>query len=267
MSHRTAAVRDGEKTLGASLTRDLRAIGKSVAKKVSRVAKAVGDDEIDSALGAADWATIAASVKVQLIGVAKDGSEKALALLGVDDEGILEQTYTAARDWATARSAELVGKSWDEDGNLVDNPDADMAITDSLRDELRAAVSSAVDEGLSAADLADQIEEISGFSADRAMMIARTEIIRANNEGHLAAFKSSGVVSKKEWSTSEDGDTCEDCEGNSDDGEIDLDDEFSSGDDAAPAHPNCRCTITAVVDEDVEEEQSEDEDSESEDDE
>lgn len=266
MTHDTKAVRDGEAKLAKSLAPKLRAIGKEIAKKVSRVAKAQGDREIDSAIDEADWGPIAASVKVQLIGVAEDGSRKALALLGVDDEGILDQTFTESREWATARAAELVGKRW-EDGELVDNPDAEWAITDSLRDDLRAAVSDAIDQGLSAADLADNIEDMAGFSAERAEMISRTEIVNANNQAHMTAFRSSGVVDQKEWSTSNEESVCEDCQGNEDEGAIDLDDDFQSGDDAPTAHPMCICVLVAVVNEDAEEEQSDDEDSDSEDDE
>jgi SPP1 gp7 family putative phage head morphogenesis protein len=263
MSHRTAAVRDGEAKLTRSLAKHLKAIGKEIARKVSRVAKAEGDDEIDEAIDGAEWGAVAASVKVELVAVAEDGAKRALALLGVDDEGILEHTYGAARDWATNRAAELVGKKWDGD-ELVDNPRAEFAITDSLRDELRSAVADAIDQGLSAATLSDNIEDLSGFSEQRAALIARTELVNANNQAHLSAFKNSGVVDQKEWSTSNEESVCEDCQANEDEGPIDLDDEFPSGDDAPVAHPACMCVLIARISEDVEDEEAEvDEDEES----
>jgi phosphohistidine phosphatase SixA len=46
---------------------------------------------------------------------------------------------------------------------------------------------------------------------------------------------------QKQWVT--DADPCEDCEDNADEGWIDADDEFPSGDDEPPAHPNCHCSL------------------------
>lgn len=257
MTHRTKAVRAGEKALRAALAKALKAIGRQCAKAVTahlgKVAKAGRDDErearatSDAAIEAADWSPVAQDSQTQLGEVAKDGAKRALTSLSVDDEGITDQTFDDAVEWATARAAELVGKSWDEDGNLVDNPDADMAITDTLREEIRGAVADALAEGLSAADLGDNIEGLSGFSPERADLIAKSEIIRANAQGQMTAMRNSGVVEQKAWSTSEDGDTCEDCEGNADEGDVDLEDDFPSGDDAPPAHPGCRCVVVAVI--------------------
>lgn len=276
MTHRTKAVRAGEKALTKKLAEALKAIGKEVAKmaasRYAKVAKAEEEDDrahgiADAAVDGADWAPIADVSKTQLIAVAKDGASRALLALGITDEGITEQVFDEAVAWATARAAELVGKSWDDDGNLVDNPDADMAITDSLREEIRGEVADALSEGLPAAELADNIEDIGGFSAERAEMIARTEIIRSNGQGQLSAMRGSGVVDKKAWSTSEDGDTCDDCTDNADADAIDLDDDFPSGDDAPPAHPNCRCVLTSVIESDDDAASDEDDESEEDDDE
>jgi hypothetical protein len=56
------------------------------------------------------------------------------------------------------------------------------------------------------------------------------------------------VVLKKGWQTSNDeAEVCEECRGNEDQGLIDLDDDFESGDEAAPAHPNCQCVTYVEV--------------------
>jgi SPP1 gp7 family putative phage head morphogenesis protein len=265
-THRTKAVAAGEKALGSALTRGLKAIAKDAAKLAAEaLGKAAGDTQTDSVMGGLDWAPIAASLKVQLVAVAKDGAKNAMIALGVSDDDITDQVFDSAVDWATARSAELVGKSWDEDGNLIDNPDADMAISETIRDAIRAQVADAIEQGLPAKDLADNIEELGEFSEDRAMMIARTEIIRAHAQGQLAAMKNSGVVEKKAWSTSEDGDQCDDCDANAEQEGIPLDDDFQSGDDAPPCHPNCRCALVASFDEDEETEEEDSEEDESED--
>ncbi len=213
------------------------------------ISKAAGDDEVDEV----DWEPVITATAEGLAIVAGDGAQQALLRLGVSEQGITDQTYATAREWAKRRAAELVGKRYTPDGALVDNDNAEMAISDTIRDEVREAVASAIDEGLSARDLAKRIEELDCFSPERAEMIARTELIRANNQGHLEAFRSAGVE-RKAWSTSNDGDVCDDCDGNEEQGAIDLEDDFQSGDDAAPAHPLCRCTIVAVIDEEKPEE-------------
>src|SRR6185312_16021124 len=90
------------------------------------------------------------------------------------------------------------------------------------------------------------------FSAERAELIARTEIIRANGQGQLAALKSSGVVEKKGWSVSGEATVCDECQANEDAGGIDLDDDFPSGDDAPPGHPCCECALVAVLSDEAE---------------
>jgi hypothetical protein len=250
MSHRTKAVRTAEKALSATLAIELRAIGKAVAKKVSRVAKAEGDDVVDEAVDAIEWEPIAGAVMVQLTAVAKDGSRRALVRLGVaDDESITEQTFTGAVEWAKARSAELVGKSWNEDGELIDNPDAEMAISDTIRDDIRDAVADAIEAGDSAAELGDAIEELGSFSEARALLIARSELVRANNNASITAMRESGVVRKKGWSTSTEDSVCDECQENEDAGDIDIDEDFPSGDDCPIAHPGCMCVITASIEE------------------
>jgi SPP1 gp7 family putative phage head morphogenesis protein len=260
-------VRQGEARLARRLGKALRTLGKSIAKDVAKrtakaaakysktipeaLGKAEEEDERDIAarvVDEADWAPVAEASATELSAVAQDGARRTLAVLGIeDDEAILEQTFTTAVDWARARAAELVGKSWDEDGNLVDNPDADMAITDSIREDIRDAVAQALEDGDSAAELGETIEGLAGFSEDRALLIARTEIIRAHGQGQLAAMRESGVVEQKAWTTANDDDVSEECEANEEQGAIDLEDDFESGDDAPPAHPNCRCALIAVI--------------------
>jgi SPP1 gp7 family putative phage head morphogenesis protein len=84
------------------------------------------------------------------------------------------------------------------------------------------------------------------FSDERAMLIARTETIRASNQGALASYRAADVA-QKEWTTAEDDRVSEDCEANGDQGPIGIDEAFDSGDMTPPAHPNCRCVIVPVV--------------------
>jgi hypothetical protein len=92
-------------------------------------------------------------------------------------------------------------------------------------------------------EIADQITgEFSEISDYRATMIARTEVAQAMSTGDLATLKENGIKTKAWVVAGPGGDLCDD---NADDGQIAVDDVFSSGDDAPPAHPNCECYLEA----------------------
>lgn len=265
MTHRTKAVRKGERKLINALKRKLKALGAkaaevAVANVPDRVlgkaddngeAERIAANAAAQASDALDWGLLINATEEELAAVVLDGAREALLRIGITDEGIVDQVFEQARDWAHERSAELVGMRYNDVGDLVDNPNAAFRITDDVREEIADKVKEAISEGWSAGDLADEIEGLGPFSEARAETIARTEIIRANNEGHLVAFRESGVVQQKQWSTAEDGDVCDICIENEEQGPIDLNDAFASGDDAAPAHPNCRCTIVAVIEDEA----------------
>lgn len=86
-------------------------------------------------------------------------------------------------------------------------------------------------------------EFIDKISPVRAFMIANTE---TNNAMSIAqkAFMVENGVKKKRWIPAGPS-TCDVCEGNADDGDIPVDDPFSSGDDRPAAHPNCECYLEA----------------------
>ena len=153
-------------------------------------------------------------------------------------------------DWslqyAMDRGAELVGMKYDAAGNLIENPDAQWAISDDTRAGVQRMLEQAISDGWTLDEFADALTDSYAFSSDRADMIARTETRLADSKGTLAGWKESGVVEKKVWLVSNDG-CCDDCQENADEGEIALDDDFPSGDDAPPAHPNCRCVVSPVV--------------------
>lgn len=218
------------------------------------------EHEEDDALDSADWAPFVKTVSLELQAVAQDGARSTLAVLGVSgDHTITSQTFTKAVEAAKDRAAELVGKSWNDDGELIDNPDADMAITDTLRADIKTAVAQAIEDGDSAAELSDRIEALSGFSETRATMIARNEIITSHANGQLRAMRESGVVTQKAWSTAGE-DVCDECQENEDAGPIDIDDDFPSGDDGPAAHPGCRCSVVSYFDEDEQADASEEDD-------
>ena len=89
----------------------------------------------------------------------------------------------------------------------------------------------------------------------RAEMIARTELADVYNSAMLASAKEVGGM-LKQWNT--DGpDPCDECIANEDQGPIGLDDNFQSGNDAPPAHPNCQCSVSFATSEEPEQEKPE----------
>lgn len=154
------------------------------------------------------------------------------------------QLNAAALAYAKKRGAELVGMKYAPDGRLIENPNAEWAITDTTRRELRNLESQAFEDGWTPDELATAIMDLIDDPA-RAEMIARTELANAQIEGSLAEWRESEVVTGKVWLVAED--PCDICTENADDGVIGIDDSFSSGDDAPGAHPNCYCDCAPIV--------------------
>lgn len=76
----------------------------------------------------------------------------------------------------------------------------------------------------------------------RAETVAVTEVSGAYHDGGAEAASDTDGTVLKSWDTEDD--PCEDCQANSDQGEIPEDGTFDSGDDEPPAHPNCRCSVS-----------------------
>lgn len=226
--------------------------GKAVAQRViDAVGKAEEDPEekarrIIANLAIDGWDVLAGDVDIVLEEILKDGAFLALAQVGVEDavESLVTLVNKQAVEYAEARSAELVGMRW-VDGELVENPDAEWAITESTRDMLRTDVTMAMSTGMSNDDLADLIENNYAFSEARSMMIARTETAFADVAGNMVGYRESGVVKSKKWIVG--GACCELCQ-ELEGVIVDLDDSFpSGGGDGPPLHPNCRCDIVPVL--------------------
>ena len=179
-----------------------------------------------------------------IVGAAKSGVGDAYLQINLNDPDILDLANEDAIAYAQARSAELVGKKVDGNGDVVDNPNPAYSVEETTRDMIRSDISRAMEEGMSNDDLADLLANNYAFSEERAMTIARTETAAADTQGNLALYTRSGQVEQKRWIVG-DG-CCEHCQEL--DGEIvDLDADFSNGVDAPPAHPNCRCDFIPVL--------------------
>lgn len=141
-----------------------------------------------------------------------------------------------AISWADKHAAELI------DG-----------ISETTRDDIRELVAESLEGEYDVSDLASQISDLLGDD-DRAELIARTESMRAANEGQQMLWEQAqsegllGPNAKQEWIVGDDEKLCPICQ-DMDGEQVDLDEDFNvDGEDidGPPAHPNCRCTVALV---------------------
>jgi SPP1 gp7 family putative phage head morphogenesis protein len=155
------------------------------------------------------------------------GGQEAYSKLNVDG------SFTLTSD----KFSKLLG---DRETYIIDS------VSDTTKQWIIDQITTGKAAGLTNAAIADQIsgnsEEI---SASRADTIVNTEVANASQLTELDTYKEQGVEMKM-WMLSED--IGDECGANADDGAIPVGDSFSSGDDAPPLHPNCRCYIDPVLD-------------------
>lgn len=205
-------------------------------------------DEILAQLDLGNWSSLIPELQSLLLAITEDGIRVAFAQLGLVDGAITEQVNDLALSWAKDRAAELVGMRYEADGSLVENPNAEWTITESTREGLRGDVTRAIEDGTTTTDLADQLEASYGFSADRAEMIARTELASADIAGNMITYRDSGVVGGKMVVLGSEHDDASECDCNDAAalGVVDIDDDFGGLGDP-PYHPNCVCDVVPVL--------------------
>lgn len=114
-------------------------------------------------------------------------------------------------------------------------------ITETTRNQVRDAVTTWIQSGDPLSVLETQLAPI--FGANRANMIAVTEVTRAFAEGNALAWQSTGFINKVRFNTSEDDRVCPFCSPLA--GEVfDVDDYGHK----PPIHVRCRCFNTPIVD-------------------
>lgn len=135
---------------------------------------------------------------------------------------------------------------------------------------LKGAMTAGLEEGLGMGKIAELVAGVFDMCTEqRALLIARTETIRASNGGAISAYMQSGVVEGKKWLLTDDDRTCPFCmEMDNESRKLnenfyDLGDELTvtnpknnknitmvfDYEDVAcpPLHPNCRCTIVPII--------------------
>ena len=192
------------------------------------------------------WAGLAMGVEPFLANEASESAKHTLAALAMADEQLFGGVAAGVEDYASSRSAELVGMKW-VDGQLIPNPNAEWQITDQTRDMIRNEVLRTFQEGIYPEDLAVTLEKSGAFSESRANMIARTELAFANAEGNRKSIEATGLAGEleKRSTLSSDHDAeknpC-DCDENEEAGWIPYNEEYPNGDTMYPFHPNCFCS-------------------------
>lgn len=113
-------------------------------------------------------------------------------------------------------------------------------LTAQMKSELNRVLAQGIADGRGAEDIADQIAERVGVSEERALRIARTEVIHAHAEGQLDSFQELGVEElgiMAEWSTAGDDRVCPRCQ--KFEGKLFT---IQKARGLIPLHPNCRCS-------------------------
>ena len=214
---------------------------------IDALGKMSADDEVKllailKQIDLSGWSDLADDVQGILEIVGRDGGAEGLLQIGMSEasEKIVNLVNAKAVEYSKERSAELVGMKW-VDGELVENPNPEWAITDSTREFLRGDVQAAMESGMSNDDLADLIADNYAFSDARAEMIARTETAFADVQGNLTAYKESGVVQGKTGIAAPT--CCEFCQ-ELDGVTVGIDEDFpNEGGDGPPLHSQCVCDI------------------------
>ncbi len=121
-------------------------------------------------------------------------------------------------------------------------------VTD-MNEETKARLAKVIGDGIEskrgipglARDIRNEFEDM---ARNRSRTIARTETSDALEQAFMDRAKDLGVTGK-EWIPVDPED--QDCIGNGAAGVIAIDEDFPSGHDRPPAHPNCRCALAPVM--------------------
>lgn len=182
---------------------------------------------------------IEAALEEGIAAIAADAGEILLAELMPDTyESLVDQVFDRAARYSKQRTGELIGKNARGTGELAET----------TRKRIRANITKGLTDNVGRREIERMLETDFGFSAERAELIAGTEIAQANSVGShegLLEAQASGLQMEHSWVCEED--ACEICLANEAQGWIPLEEPFASGDLHPVAHPNCRCTEGARV--------------------
>jgi len=197
------------------------------------------------------------------------GSNKLHEIKAVEDlaksiKAIL--TFGGIKAVSDATIQQIFNKGWDSaerqlDKNLIPNNDAVGFIQDytfnnikSMTDEIMTDLRQELERGIMAGEgiskLKARVTKVFDVGENRAEMIARTESTRAENQGKLQAFKTSGEKLMKVWNTHFDDRTSDICK-RLDGKKVGMDENFKDiktgwEGPVPPSHVNCRSSVLYI---------------------
>jgi hypothetical protein len=199
-----------------------------------------------------EWLNLPLQIRGALENAVLSGFAEGANQVGADAK-LLASAKEVAERYAAERSGELIGMTRGPDGEWIPNPAAEMAISRTTEERVRAIVAEAFDKGKTLGEVTGLLQEAlaeeatgSGiFSDARSRLISETEISMAQTFGNFNAWTASGAVRQIRWITTLDEKTCGPCAEN--DGEVrKIGELFPSGDVHPGLHPHCRCAIEIV---------------------
>jgi hypothetical protein len=233
----------GDDPEGTDLQTELLVGGKKIPKIQSDLIRAIAL----LSWNVIDWEGLAALFQPYLEDAAKEGVDVGVGQVQmVDSAKVQEAADRDAEEYAAKRSAELAGMKRDVEGDLEPDDTAHWPLTDVMKRDLENSISQAVVEGWTAEQLAAVIEASYALSAERATIIANTEITNAQSGGTYSLWRKSGTVTLVRWVTSPLHPMEDECDGYEDQGVVPLGHEFAEGLFCPRAHPRCRCQLQVV---------------------
>lgn len=123
-------------------------------------------------------------------------------------------------------------------------------MTEEISNDLKAELERGIINGEGIGKLKSRVSKVFDVGENRAEMIARTETIRAENNGKLLSMKGSDLSGEydKKWIATNDERTCPVCKKLN--GQVvGINDSFEEGKwsgQVGPVHPRCRCTVVFI---------------------
>ncbi|MDE1907254.1 MAG: hypothetical protein KGH75_12470, partial [Rhodospirillales bacterium] len=171
--------------------------------------------------------------------VAADGSKETVAQIVQDDPEVAGAANAAGFDMLDHQDPRAIEWAKDHAAKLLSSDGSGGELADATRNMIRDAITQALEDRSTRAELASVLSDAYAFSPERAALIATTEIRNAQANGGLIGAQTVGMKSKR-WI--EDPDPCPVCVGNAAQKWIPIDKPFQGGVMAPLQHPRCRCT-------------------------
>ena len=272
------------------LTANERAMSQKIISGISELAakvdqqaflRAISSGNVGAAIQSYNWGdfgTRMSGTRLDLLQqLRQTGTAELRSLDGVIGTLAFDTTDVRATAWAAGRAGELVIKTSNEIQQQVRESVTNAFIQGLDGREVEKQLSrqiglfprwaEAVDkqyytnlgmfqeQGLSFRDARDKAQGLADKYRDRliearANNIARTEIVRASNQGRYVSWLQAAdaglidpAIAVKEWIA--EADACPDCD--EADGEmVGLEEDFSTGESMPPGHPSCRCSAVII---------------------